>query len=471
VLNAPGDLTVEISSENARGQRVGRPTGLGVFRAPTRGEVQSPSTLTFVGDGTIVTDVFGDPTGTTRFEDTLQPGRYYLSVEEASSTPTFYELTVFFPDGWGGDTVPPTPTILTPEDEAVYVEGFVPPRAEVECTDDVTTNPTADISVDGVATDVLSTALGVHEVLLTCTDEAGNSSTAVADYTVVAAGVDPTIRITGPASIPAGQAEVVTVTVRNPSTTEGVTAGFTFFVDPLFTARPAGTPLLDTGVSCTEQSGSRWDCTSSRALGPGEALTSFFPVRAPSNGPHDACVPVDANGDEAGPQDVTGPVCLNVSAAVALRFAPGFDGSLASIPIVGPFVRFDLDAVDDGTTVTLTVVPRNPGSSPLIAPGLVVGPFFTDTSFQSASPPPGWTCTPGPFGRAQCGAPSAVPAHLAPRAPTDTRPVRGAPGLLGVRGRHDLHLGEHGGLPDRRRARRHDTARDRCRPVDRGVPR
>jgi hypothetical protein len=145
--------------------------------------------------------------------------------------------------------------------------------------------------------------------------------------------------------------------------------------------------------------------------------------------------------------DSAGPVCLNAVAypgpydgGAINRAVAGGDAVTVSIPLVGPYLRFDLFATDaaPGSPVRLRVTPRNAGT------GTLTGLSFTalpvpEAEWNGVQPGGGWTCRDlGAYGATKCVAPaltltagqSTVPVELTFTAPPVPSPPRCTSGGL-----------------------------------------
>jgi hypothetical protein len=399
VLNQGGWVQISLNTEDALGNADVRPIGVVLYRAPSRSRVADPTRLVELE----------------QVSGYLEPGRYYVSIEEGEGGPTFYSGSVYLPSNAGGDVDPPTASISVPQDGATYTaEHDVPWVVEADCTEppDPLTGEVPylapSITVDEADTSQLDRSVGTHVVRVTCTDAAGNSDSATATYQVLPPPLRPRLAIAGPpGGAVAGSDMYVEVTVSHPGgTTDPVPAGFEFEVNSRFTASFTGARELPSTLSCS--SGAKEiRCVSSVGLSPGGSVRARFAVRTPAMGPHAACEEVDEQGFSQLRTDVAGPVCVNVSA-----YVPGA-GVMVSVPLDGGFLRFDATAVDDGTTVTLRVRPRNAGTRDLTGLGFLVAqhsPGSEELVIDGTTAPAGWTCGPGPLARglSSCTSPTAT---------------------------------------------------------------
>lgn len=114
-----GRWSFSAASETADGRGSARPLGVRLYRAPTPQRVSSPATLTPVASssGSLVSSDAGfgyqEPFWLAVLEAvSVQPGRYYWSVDQGAAGPTFYGLrSTFVGEVRPPDTTPPTITI------------------------------------------------------------------------------------------------------------------------------------------------------------------------------------------------------------------------------------------------------------------------------------------------------------------------------------------------------------------------
>lgn len=403
VLNLPGRAQIAVDSMQASGFWTPVPLGVRLYAAPSRDRVASAEALSFVAEGVIASDGFGGPAGYSLLEtDVLAPGRYYVAIVERGQ-PSFYRGYLYLPEGSGGDVDPPVATVGAPADGSVVIEAELPERFEVSCQDDVDPFPTVEITVDGEPTDVLARSDGDHEIAYRCTDQSGNSTTGTVRYRVTAPPAEPRLSIDGPSSAAVGGPADVTVTVAHPGGEGEVPAGFRFAVQALFTAT-LGPGSPQAGVTCERYDPQVLLCEVAGALAAGDAVTVPFVATSSATEAHEPCRPTSAAGQQTGNGDWSGPVCLLVTVnpgdmADRNQSLEGGRGAMVSIPLVGPYLRFDATATDtpEGSTVSVTVTPRNPGTATLTGPGLMVygyAPRGAALGFQGADTPPGWTCGP-----------------------------------------------------------------------------
>ena len=234
--------------------------------------------------------------------------------------------------------------------------------------------------------------------------------------------VPPTISIAGPPSAAVGATTTVTVTASHPGdTTAPVPAGFQFNLVVDFSERVLSADRRSSGVSCTARPGEspprEFSCTSSTGLAPGESVSVDFEVSTPANDALSACENLTSQGKRFGAPDDAGPVCSNVVAypgpyddAPINRAVVGGDAVMASIPLIGPYLRFTASATDaaPGTAVTLRVSPRNAGTGTLARIAFVVFPEPIAT--WNGQSPPGWSCQLFDtfYGRVRCTAASTL---------------------------------------------------------------
>jgi hypothetical protein len=424
VLNTSGLVDIELTSEDAFGAASARPVEFTLYRAPTRNRVSDPALLSQVSRGTVVRDVFGGPTGVTGTdpEVSLTPGRYYVAVEVGEFGPTFFDGIVDLPLNPGGDVDPPQVSIVEPPDGAEYGQDVVPDVVEASCSDDVDPDVEPSVTVDGIATDELDDALGAHTVVVTCTDDAGNSATAASVYTVIPPQLAPVISISGPPGITVGSSGSVTVTASHPGGFGVVAAGFRFIVEVPF-GGDLELPAPINGITCADgftspevPGFSHVVCTSSNPLGQGQSVDIQISASPWTTFVRDACQPVDGNGKRVGDRNFAGGICVNVLAYPGEwqpnsinRALQGGDAVVVPIPLDGPYLRFTTAAPDtpEGSPVVITVVPRNPGTARQVGLAFNLGrysPLNHRFEFVSADTPDGWTCTSTTFS-VDCAAP------------------------------------------------------------------
>ncbi len=292
---------------------------------------------------------------------------------------------------------------VAPADDSVVTEAELPERFEVTCQDGVDPFPIVEITVDGEPTDLLARSTGDHEITYRCTDQSGNSTADTVRYRVTAPPAEPRLSIDGPSSAAVGGPAAVTVTIAHPGGEGEVPAGFRFAVQALFTAT-LGPGSPQAGVTCKPYNLQAVLCELADVLAAGDAVTVPFVATSSATEAQEPCQPTNAAGQRIGNGDRTGPVCLLVT--VNPGDVPnqnesllGGRGAMVSIPLTGPYLRFDATATDtpEGSTVSVTVTPRNPGTATLTGPGLMVygyAPRGAALDFQGADTPPGWTCGP-----------------------------------------------------------------------------
>lgn len=428
VLNQPGDVTVEIETGDALSATTGTGPDIPVrlFAAPDRNRVTSPAALgDAIAEGVVHRTDFGTPAGRTLLEATnLEPGRYYVEISEGDDGPGFHTGRLFLPAGTGGDVDPPTVTITTPTDGAVFEEPPLPELVLVEatCTDNVDGTTQADdnaIKVDLESTNALALAVGEHTVEVTCTDTSGNTAIATVRYTVVTRPVTPVISISGPARADIGDEEPIAVTVSHPgSGAAPISAGFRFRLNAPFSEEILGVETPPPGVTCEEVIPFEDDlgCRLTAPLDVGESVTVTFITRAPTNTALSPCERLDASGQRFTRTDFAGTVCLNAIAYpgerdinAVNRTRQGGDAHMASIPLDGPYLRFDATASDaaPGEVTVLRITPRNPGTDTLIGPELEVF-GEPEATWLPGQLPAGWECrqTSNFFRQVACKAPA-----------------------------------------------------------------
>ena len=217
--------------------------------------------------------------------------------------------------------------------------------------------------------------------------------------------VPPTISIAGPPSAAVGATTTVTVTASHPGgTTAPVPAGFQFNLVVDFSERVLSADPQSPGVSCTARPGEspplEFSCTSSTSLAAGESVSVDFEVSTPASDALSPCESLTPQGKRSGPYDFAGPVCLNVVAypgpyddgAPKNRSTIFGDAVMASIPLIGPYLRFTASANDaaPGSPVTLRVSPRNAGTGTLTRIAFLVYP--DPGAAWNGQSPPGWSC-------------------------------------------------------------------------------
>jgi hypothetical protein len=235
-------------------------------------------------------------------------------------------------------------------------------------------------------------------------------------YTVEPSPVTPGISISGPARADIGDEIQIAVTVRHPgSGAAPISAGFRFRLNAYFSEEILGVEALPPGVTCEEVIPFEDDlgCRLTTSLDDGQSVTVTFIARAPRDTALSPCEQLDASGQRFTRPDFAGTVCVAVVAYpgerdtnAANRARRGGDAHMVSIPLDGPYLRFDATASDaaPGEVTVVRVTPRNPGTGTLVGVGLVVTPQ-PGAEWQPGSLPAGWRCTPDFFGGAQCEAP------------------------------------------------------------------